>query len=62
MLCSFRYVLYGAVAYITRYYVAYVRCVKGIWEVHNDMKKKYTHILNLSNVQIMSHLLIYALK
>lgn len=56
------YSLYGAVAYVPGHYIAYVRRVGGFWEVHNDLRKKYTRCQNPGNTNILPHLLMYALK
>lgn len=46
MLCC-SYALYDLVEYFPGYYIAYLRCVIGFWEVPNDMRRKYGRILNL---------------
>lgn len=55
-----RYKLFGAVGYSAGHYVSYIRRFSGIWEIHNDLEKKFKKCLNPGTTKIHPHLIFYA--
>ena len=55
----FSYIFYGAVAFSSGHYVAYIRRSENKWELHNDVLKKIMKFSSTKEKYITPHLLVY---